>query len=132
MIVGIGIDLIDIERVQRLFDSKGDHALRRLFSEGERSYSMARPHPAQHLAARLAAKEATFKALSGSLVARGIGWRDIEVQVADDGRPTLVLHGAAERRASELSVTRVFLSLTHSAMTAAAVVVLEAREFSAG
>lgn len=125
MIVGIGIDLIDIDRVQRLLDSKGEHALRRLFSEGERAYAMARPHPAQHLATRLAAKEATFKALSGSLVARGIGWRDIEVVVADDGRPTLALHGAALLRATELSVAGTFVSLTHSAASAAAVVVLE-------
>lgn len=125
MIVGVGIDLVDIARVDRLLDAKGERVLRRLFTADEVSYALARPLPAQHLAARLAAKEAAFKALSGNSLARGIGWRDIEVVRADD-RPTLALHGRAADRAAELGVTNIWVSLTHTAMTAGAVVVLDA------
>jgi len=79
----------------------------------------------EHLAARRAANEAAFKALSGNSLARGIGWRDIEVVRADD-RPTLALHGRAADRAAELGVTNIWVSLTHTATTAGAVVVLDA------
>jgi len=124
MIAGIGIDRVDIARVDRLLDAKGERALRRLFTADEVAYALARPLPAQHLAARLAAKEAAFKALSGNSLARGIGWREIEV-VRNDERPTLALHGRAAERAAELGVSNIWVSLTHSATTAGAVVVLE-------
>ena len=129
MIAGVGIDLVDIARVDRLLDAKGERALRRLFTAGEVAYALARPLPAQHLAARLAAKEAAFKALSGSSLARGIGWREVEV-VRGDGHPTLALHGRAADRAAELGVTSIWVSLTHSATTAGAVVVLESARSS--
>lgn len=125
MIAGLGIDLVDIARVQRLIDAKGEHALRRLFTADEVDYALARALPAQHLAARLAAKEAAFKALAGNSLARSIGWREIEVVRGDHG-PTLALHGRAADRAAELGVSSIWVSLTHSATTAGAVVVLEA------
>ncbi len=124
MIRGVGIDLVDIARVDRLLDDKGERALRRLFTADEVSYALARPLPGQHLAARLAAKEAAFKALSGNQLARGIGWKEIEVIRGDHG-PTLALHGRAAERATELGVTSIWVSLTHSTTTAGAVVVLE-------
>lgn len=124
MIAGLGIDLVDIARVDRLLDAKGERALRRLFTAEEVSYALARPLPAQHLAARLAAKEAAFKALSGNSLARGIGWREIEV-VRSDHRPTLALHGRAAERAAELGVTSIWVSLTHTTTSAGAIVVLE-------
>ena len=124
MIRGIGIDLVDIARVDRLLNAKGERALRRLFTADEVAYALARPLPGQHLAARLAAKEAAFKALSGNALARGIGWKEIEV-IREDNRPTLALHGRAAERASELGVTSIWVSLTHSGTTAGAVVVLE-------
>jgi len=124
VIAGIGIDLVDIARVDRLLDAKGERALRRLFTADEVAYALARPLPAQHLAARLAAKEAAFKALSGNSLARGIGWKEIEVVRGEHG-PTLTLHGRAAERAAELAVTSIWVSLTHSATTAGAVVVLE-------
>jgi holo-[acyl-carrier protein] synthase len=124
VIRGIGIDLVDIARVDRLLDDKGERALRRLFTADEVSYALARPLPGQHLAARLAAKEAAFKALSGNQLARGIGWKEIEVIRGDHG-PTLALHGRAAERATELGVTSIWVSLTHSVTTAGAVVVLE-------
>jgi holo-[acyl-carrier protein] synthase len=125
MIVGIGIDLVDIARVDKLLDAKGDRALQRLFTQDELDYALPRALPGQHLAARLAAKEAGFKALAGNTLARGIGWREIEV-VRGEQYPTLALHGRAAERAKELGVTSIWVSLTHSATTAGAVVVLEA------
>jgi holo-[acyl-carrier protein] synthase len=123
VIAGLGIDLVDIARVQRLIDAKGEHALRRLFTADEVDYALARALPAQHLAARLAAKEAAFKALAGNSLARSIGWREIEVVRGDHG-PTLSLHGRAADRAAELGVSSIWVSLTHSATTAGAVGVL--------
>ncbi len=126
MIIGIGIDLVDIARVAQLVADKGERAMTRLFTEGEAAYAAKRAEPARHLAARFAAKEAAYKALAGTEHARGIGWRDIEVVVEWDGRPTLRLHGRAAERAAELGITRMHISLTHADTTAAAVVVLEA------
>ena len=125
MILGLGVDLVDIARVERLLDARGDHALRRLFTEGEVAYAHERAHPARHLAVRVAAKEAAFKALSAHPEARAIGWREMEVVAAPHEQPTLALHGTAERCAAALGVRRAWLSLTHSDATAGAVVVLE-------
>ena len=126
MIVGLGIDLVDIARIARLLDTRGDHAVARLFTDGEARYAHAQAVPARHFAARFAAKEAAYKALAGTEGARGIGWRDIEVVREWDGRPALRLHGRAAERSAELRVTRALLTLTHSDLTAGAVVVLDA------
>jgi holo-[acyl-carrier protein] synthase len=125
VIVGLGVDLVEIERVRRLIDSRGDRAMARLFTEGERAYAGYRVDPARHFAARIAAKEAAFKALAGNDLARGIGWREIEVFARPDGGPLLRLHGRAERRAAELGVTRILVSISHTDAMAVAVVVLE-------
>lgn len=125
MIVGVGMDLVDIARVERLVRQKGERALARLFTEAEVAYARSRAEPARHLAARVAAKEAAYKALAGGGCARAVGWREMEVCVAADGRPSLALSGRAEERARELSVVRAWLTLTHSDGAAAAVVVLE-------
>ncbi len=100
----------------------------RLFTAGEVAYAMERADPFRHLAARIAAKEAAFKALSGSDRARGIGWREMEVVPATDGQPQLALHGSALDRARELGLARCWLTLTHAELVAGAVVVLESDE----
>lgn len=125
MILGIGIDLVDVARARRLLDGKGERALARLCTEREAAYVRAHPAGAASFAARLAAKEAAYKALSGNDEARSIGWRDIEVERAADGRPSLLFHGLATARAAALGVTRVHLSMTHTDATAGAVVILE-------
>jgi holo-[acyl-carrier protein] synthase len=125
VIVGIGIDLVEIERMKHLLDRKGDRVLNRMFTPGERDYAATHPEPARQLAARAAAKEAAFKALSGNDLARAIGWRELEVVSRHHQTPVLLLHGRAAERASEMGVTRVHLSLTHTATTAAAVVIAE-------
>ncbi len=125
MIIAIGIDMVEISRVERLLASKGERAMRKLFTEAECAYATSRPRPALHLAARVAAKEAAYKALRGTTAARAIGWRELEVKLAADGSPWLELHGGAARRAVELGVTTIHLSLTHTADSAAAVAILE-------
>jgi holo-[acyl-carrier protein] synthase len=126
MIVGLGIDLVDIARVERMIVRKGERMLARLFTEDERAYCSRMHSPAKHFAVRLAAKEAAFKALSGTIAAREIGWSDMEVVTDTHGRPALRLLGRAAARATELGVVRTHLSLTHSDASAGAVVILEA------
>lgn len=125
MILGFGMDLVDVARVERLLDRKGERALLRLFTEAERAYAAAKARPARHLAARIAAKEAAFKALCSHPRGRAIGWRELEVVPRDGASPQLRLHGLAARCADELGVERAWLTLTHSDLTAGAVVVLE-------
>ncbi len=125
MIIGTGVDLVEISRVRSLVASKGQRALDRLFTAGEREYCERMANPARHLAARVAAKEAAFKALSGNDEARGIAWREMEIVLDRYGRPSLLLHGRASVRARELGVTRTWVSLSHGDDLAAAFVVLE-------
>jgi len=124
MIVGLGMDLVEIARIERLLAERGDRAIVRLFTEAEATYASSRATPAVHFAGRFAAKEAAYKALAGNELARGIGWRDLEVVKAWDGRPSLLLHGRAGERARELGVTQAMLTMTHSELTAGAVVIL--------
>lgn len=125
MIIGIGVDLVEISRVRSMIASQGERTLLRLFTEAERAYCRDMANPARHFAVRVAAKEAAFKALSGSEEARGIGWREMEVELDDIGRPGLRLHGRALARAKEIGVARSWISLTHGDDLATAFVVLE-------
>lgn len=125
MIIGIGVDLVEISRVRSMIAMQSERVLLRLFTESERGYCSGMANPARHYAARVAAKEATFKALSGSEDARGIGWREMEVVLDDIGRPGLRLHGRASARARELGVTKTWISLSHGDDLATAFVVLE-------
>lgn len=126
MIVGVGFDLVAIARVEAMLTRKEKRALDRLFTAHEQEYALARARPAMHLAARLAAKEAAFKALTGSDEAKLIGWREAEVQRGTEGPPHLEFTGRAAARATELGVKRVFLTLSHTDEVAGAVVILEA------
>jgi holo-[acyl-carrier protein] synthase len=99
--------------------------LARLFTPGEVLYCMAKSAPARHLAVRLAAKEAAFKALAGSVEAKAIPWKDLEVVSSELGIPALRMHGRARDRAALMGVVSAHVTLTHSVTTAAAFVVLE-------
>jgi len=125
MICGLGIDAVEIDRVARMYNELGDRMLRRLFTGDELVYIADKVAPAQHLAVRLAAKEAAYKALAGNELARGIGWRDVEVVSRDDGAPMIRLHGRAAERFAEVGGATIHVSLTHSVTTAVAVVVIE-------
>ncbi|HET7601059.1 MAG TPA: holo-ACP synthase [Gemmatimonadales bacterium] len=127
-VIGVGIDLVDLERVDRLIRRKGDRALRRLLTPGELAYVRSRPDPVPHVAARLAAKEAVYKSLQSLEGSRGVGWREIEVSHEPAGRPAVCLHGLAERLVGRLPSPEILLSLTHSAKAAGAVAILTAAE----
>jgi holo-[acyl-carrier protein] synthase len=119
--VRVGLDLVEISRIQESLDRFGDRFLRRLFSDGEIAYAQSRPsQSAEHLAARFAAKEAAIKAFA--LAEAGMAWRDIEVQRHDDGACHLALHGRAAEAAERLGVTHIALSLSHDGDYAGAVV----------
>jgi holo-[acyl-carrier protein] synthase len=125
-VVGVGIDLVDLERVRALLASKGEQAMTRFFSEGERQYLATRPDPTGHAAARIAAKEAVYKAMQALPGARSVGWRDIEVARDGDGRPAIRLHGAAARISADTGGLLIQISLTHSASSAGAIAIVEA------
>ena len=125
---GVGLDVVEIDRVRRLLERQGERALGRLFTPAERRYCDGRAARERHYAVRIAAKEAVFKALSGSDDARAITWREIEVSADGHGRPQIILHARASRRAQALGVARVRVSLTHSDAVAAAIAVLEVDE----
>ena len=125
-VIGVGTDLVSMDRARKMLAHLGEYPLERLLTEDERGYVMARPDPAPHFAARLAAKEAVYKALQGLPNARGIGWRDIEVCRAFDGRPSVRLHGlAAEVVGRASGAVTIHLSLSHSHEQAAAMAVVE-------
>jgi len=122
--LGVGVDLVEVPRLSAIIADKGARVFERLLTSAEREYCESRPDPATHVAVRLAAKEAVYKALQGSEAARGIGWRDIEVVRAPDGQPGVALTGTAAARAEELGVERVLLSLSHTHLAAVAVALL--------
>jgi holo-[acyl-carrier protein] synthase len=122
--LGIGIDLVDVPRIASMLEDKGELAFKRLLTDGEREYCLAQAVPARHVAARLAAKEAAFKALNQDGETGWIGWREVEVARRADGRPTLLFHERARDVAERLGVASMMVSLTHTETQAAAVVVL--------
>lgn len=124
MILGTGIDLCEVARVRAKVQAPAQEFVSAVFLPGEIDYCRSKRHPAEHFAARFAAKEAVVKALADS---RGQGsfWQDIEIRNEQDGRPVVRLHGRAHEMADRLKVRRIFLSMTHTRELAAATVVLE-------
>jgi len=115
MIIGIGVDVVDLARFRRQLD-RTPRLLERLFAKSERTL------PAHSLAARYAAKEALIKALGGS---DGVRWIDVEVVADEHGDPGFVLHGSVAEVAAARGVTRWHLTMTHDAGVACAFVVAE-------
>ncbi|HEX6504996.1 MAG TPA: holo-[acyl-carrier-protein] synthase [Terriglobales bacterium] len=124
MIVGTGIDVVEVPRVAAAIDRFGDRFLQRIFTQGEIRYCESKANRVERFAARFAAKEAGMKAL-GTGWNHGVRWRDIEVQRQPGGRPTIVFHGVAAQFAQKLGMTHAALSLTHTAAEAIAHVILE-------
>jgi holo-[acyl-carrier protein] synthase len=127
-VVGVGIDLVDLERVRTLLADKGEQAMHRFFSEEERRYLGTRTEATGHAAARIAAKEAVYKALQSLPGARGVGWREIEISRDGDGRPAIRLHGLAARLAQASGGLEIRISLTHSALSAGAVAIISTQD----
>jgi holo-[acyl-carrier protein] synthase len=125
MIAGIGIDVIQNERIRESIQRFGDRFLNRIYTEGEIGYCKKCADPGIHYAARFAAKEAAFKAL-GTGWAAGVTWKDIEIERLSSGKPELHLHGTALDKATEIGAKRFLVSLTHDQLVSCAVVILEA------
>lgn len=124
MVIGLGTDLIEIERIERSVARFGEAFLRRVYTPGEIAYCQAKKNSAESLAARFAAKEAGAKAL-GTGISRGVSWREFEVTRKPGQRPELQLSGRAAEIAAHLGVRRMSLSLSHSRELSIAVVVAE-------
>ena len=125
MILGVGTDLIEIDRIERSIEQFGDRFLNRIFTPEEIAYcQLKKKHAAESFAARFAAKEAGAKALSTG-ISRGVAWKEIEVRRRPGERPTLHFSGRALNRAERMGVTSLSLSLTHSRDQALAVVIAE-------
>ncbi len=124
MIIGLGIDICQIERVARYVERYGDRFTRRCFTPGEIERSMRYGNYAEQFAARIAAKEAASKAL-GTGWRQGVHWKCFEVASEPSGKPFLRVHGRAAEIAAQMGVKNINLSLTHDAGVAAAVVIFE-------
>ena len=124
MIVGIGVDVVDLQRFERSI-ARTPALATRLFGPDERVLRDGTPRGSQSLAARFAAKEALIKSLGGST---GVRWHDVVVESDADGAPSLVLSGGARSLADSRGVTRLHLSLSHDGGVAVAYVVAEGAE----
>lgn len=126
MIVGTGIDLTEIDRIEHSIERFGGRFLDRVFTAGEQEYCLRKRRSAESFAARFAAKEAGAKAL-GTGISHGVTWKEIEVVRERSGKPSLRFHGRAAELAERLGVANTALSLTHTGQMAMASVVLEGR-----
>ena len=124
-VVGLGLDLVEVERLAAVIERQGERFLRRVFTDGEREYCATKSEPAVFYAARFAAKEAVAKAF-GTGIGNSIGWLDIEVVRNAAGAPEVRLAGKGAAFAADRGVARILLSLTHTRVMAAASVVLQA------
>lgn len=124
MIIGSGIDLAEIGRIQQSISRYGSRFLDRVYTPAEQAYCLRKRNSAESFAARFAAKEAGAKAL-GTGISRGVNWLEIEVVRERCGRPTLQFHGRAGQIAARMGVAHIALSITHTADLAIASVVIE-------
>ena len=124
MVRGIGIDVIEIARIEKALERHPERMKARLYTADERAYCEARANPLLHYAARFAAKEAFSKAI-GTGMARGFGWQDAAVLNHEGGEPHVVLSPRGEEFLRARGAARVHVSLSHSNTVACAVVVIE-------
>lgn len=122
MIISVGVDLISVSRVEEALERWQDRLLQRVFTPAEIAFCQAKYWPAIHFAARLAAKEAAFKAL-GTGWGKGVRWEEVEVTSDQAGAPRLILQGRAGEVALSRGIKRTFLSLAHEDEYALAFVV---------
>ncbi|MGC8917352.1 MAG: holo-ACP synthase [Thermoanaerobaculum sp.] len=120
MIVGLGLDLVEVSRVAAALSRHGQRFLARVFNPGE----VLRPHDPQHVAGLFAAKEAALKAL-GTGWGRGVGFHHVVVAKDHGGKPRLLLLGPAKSLAETLGVQHMQVSITHERLFAVAVVIFE-------
>ena len=124
MIVGTGVDLAEVPRIQASIERFGEKFIRRIYTPAEIAYVERKANRYERYAARFAAKEAGMKAI-GTGWRRGVTWQDFEVANLPSGKPTLLLHGVAAKFRAKLGVKNISLSLTHTAELGMAHVILE-------
>lgn len=123
MIIGLGLDIAKIDRIEKAWQRFGQRFIERCFTEYEAQLCLRRRKPASALAMRFAAKEACSKALG--LGMRGLGWLEMEMRHDEKGKPYLCLYGRALKRMRELGATHCFVSTTDDGEYASAVAIME-------
>lgn len=118
-VFGIGIDVVEIGRIERMLDEYGERFAEKVFTAAERAYCESATRPALHFAARFSAKEAVAKAF-GTGIGSQLEWLDMEIRRNEAGAPKLVLSGAGQRFAEANGIVEVMISLTHATDYAAA------------
>src|SRR5580693_9860791 len=124
MILGIGIDLIEVARIQASHERFGERFLNKILRPGEIAYCLSHKIPGPFLAARFAAKEAISKAF-GTGIGAQLSWQDMEVGRRESGEPFVILHGNGEKLLAERGARILLISLSHTQQHATAVAVLE-------
>jgi len=124
MIYGIGVDIVQIPRIEKLIEQQGNRFLNNVFTEAEIDFCREKARPAARFALRFAAKEAFVKAL-GTGFRNGLGFRQIEVTKDPNGRPILGFHGRSKEIYEERGIRKSHLSLSDDGLYAIAVVLLE-------
>jgi holo-[acyl-carrier protein] synthase len=112
VIIGLGTDIVEIERIASMIDRHGAAFLERVFTAAERDYCGSKKHAAQHYAGRWAAKEAAMKALGTGFIT-GIHWHDFEVLPQKSGAPKLTLSGGAAEHAKSLGIDEMLVTMSH-------------------
>jgi len=124
MILGIGIDIIEVARIAASLEKFGHRFGKRILSPDEIAYCLAHRHPAPFVAARFAAKEAISKAF-GTGIGMQLGWQDMEISHRESGEPFVILHGKGKSLFESRYAKNLFVSISHTEMYAAVVAVLE-------
>jgi holo-[acyl-carrier protein] synthase len=120
MIEGVGVDIVDVARIEAAIARHGRRFIERVFTKGEIRYCSSRPRPARHFAARFAAKEAVLKTLRTGW-SGGVAWTEVEVAGDSAGAPEIVLHGRAREIAGRASLEEILISMSHTSTAAVAV-----------
>ncbi len=127
MILGTGIDIIEVSRIRASYEKFGERFLRRILRPGEIAYCLSHRFPAPFLAARFAAKEAISKAF-GTGIGKDLGWQDLEVGRKESGEPFVILHDGGQKLFERRGGAKFHLSLSHTENYATAVAILEGGE----
>jgi holo-[acyl-carrier protein] synthase len=124
VILGTGIDIIEVDRIDAAHKKFGERFLNRILLAGELAYCLSHKHAAPFLAARFAAKEAVSKAF-GTGIGADLGWQDIEVCRRESGEPYVVLHGKGQTLLAKRGARMMHLSISHTEKHATAMAILE-------
>jgi holo-[acyl-carrier protein] synthase len=124
VILGIGIDIIEVARITSSLERFGERFGNRILLPAETAYCLSHKHPAPFVAARFAAKEAISKAF-GTGIGAQLGWQDMEIAHKDSGEPFVILHGKGKELFKSRKAKNLFISISHTEQYAAVVAVLE-------